>query len=97
MEKYTVYILINSSNKEVFFGYAPDLNRLFAEPLPSELDHWDLRNDSITNPVMIEEDLILEEALSVIRTLQDNALRNPQGKTILLNQAALSHVVQVEE
>ena len=86
MEKYTVYLLINVTLQEVFFGMAGNLNES-VDTLPPEIAHWDLLNHHISNPVMIEEALAFEEAAATIRTLQEKALKNPQGKTILLNRS----------
>lgn len=86
MRNYTVYVLINVSLQEVFFGLTGNLEKIFSD-MPAELAHWDLKEHHISNAVMIEEDLPHAEALSTIRTLQENALKNPQGKTILLNTA----------
>ena len=86
MEKYTVYLLINVTLQEVFFGMAGNLNES-VDSLPPEIAHWDLQNHHISNPVTIEEALAFEEAVSTIRTLQEKALKNPQGKTILLNRS----------
>ena len=86
MEKYTVYLLINVTLQEVFFGMTGNPNES-ADTLPPEIAHWDLLNHHISNPVMIEEALAFEEAVSTIRTLQEKALKNPQGKTILLNRS----------
>ena len=86
MEKYTVYLLINVTLQEVFFGMAGDLNES-VDSLPPEIAHWDLLNHHISNPVMIEEALAFEEAVSTIRSLEEQALKNPQGKTILHNRS----------
>ena len=86
MEKYTVYLLINVTLQEVFFGMTEDLNES-VDSLPPEIAHWDLLNHHISNPVMIEEALALEEAVSTIRSLEEKALKNPQGKTILHNRS----------
>ncbi len=86
MEKFTVYLLINVTLQEVFFGMTGDLNES-VDALPPEIAHWDLLNHHISNPVMIEEALALEEAVSTIRSLEEKALKNPQGKTILLNRS----------
>lgn len=85
MRKYIVYLLINRSKEEVFFGLTEDLNSIFAE-CPPEIAHWNLREDFITNPVMIEEELLQKNAVSLIHELQEKSLRNPQGKKILINQ-----------
>lgn len=83
MERYTVYLLINTSVQEVFFGYTIDLNKPCS--IPEEITHWDFRNHNISNPVMMEEDLLLEEAVTLIADLQEKTLRNPQGKTLVPN------------
>ncbi len=86
MEKYTVYLLINVTLQEVFFGMAGGLNESVEAP-PPEIAHWDLSNHHISNPVMIEEELLQEEAVSAIRDLEEKARKNPQGKTILHNRS----------
>ena len=86
MEKYTVYLLINVTLQEVFFGMTGNVNES-ADALPPEIAHWDLLNHHISNPVMIEEALAFEEAVSTIRSLEEKALKNPQGKTILHNRS----------
>ena len=86
MKKYTVYLLINVTLQEVFFGMAGNPNEN-VDALPPEIAHWDLLNHHISNPVMIEEALAFEDAVSTIRALQEKALKNPQGKTILLNRS----------
>jgi len=86
MEKYTVYLLINVTLQEVFFGMTENVNES-ADSLPPEIAHWDLLNHHISNPVMIEEELLQEEAVSAIRDLEEKARKNPQGKTILHNRS----------
>ena len=85
METYTVYLLINSSVQEVYFGLTENLNATGCT-LPEEIRHWDLCKHYISNPVMIEEDLTMEAALLLIEELQEKTLRNPQGKTLILHK-----------
>ena len=85
-EKYTVYLLVNSTLQEVYFGMCVDLNKGIDE-LPGEIAHWEFGRHYISNAVMIEEDLAEEAAFEVIREVQEKSLRNPQGKTILLNRS----------
>lgn len=87
MEHFTVYLLINTSIQEVYFGYAEDLNS--EASIPPEIRHWDFREHNISNPVMIEEKLLLEEAVALIGDLQERTLRNPQGKTLVPNEKTL--------
>lgn len=84
MQKYIIYVLINVSLQEVFFGITTALEQILTD-VPPEMAHWDLNDHHISNPVIIEEELLFPEAVSTLRTLQENALENPQGKTILLN------------
>ncbi|MBR2373419.1 MAG: hypothetical protein IKA87_04235 [Lentisphaeria bacterium] len=63
-----------------------DLDGIFSD-LPVEVAHWEPESHHISNAVMIESDLSQADAISTIRTLQENALRNPQGKKILINTA----------
>ena len=86
MEKYTVYLLVNSTLQEVYFGMCVDLNRGIDE-LPAEIVHWKFGDHYISNAVMIEEELSETEAYEVIREVQEKSLRNPQGKQILLNRS----------
>lgn len=87
MELFTVYLLINTSIQEVYFGYTKDLNS--AGSIPAEISHWDFREHNISNPVMIEEKLLPEEAVALIGDLQEKTLRNPQGKTLVPNEKTL--------
>lgn len=84
MQKYIVYVLINVSLQEVFFGITAALEQIAAD-VPPEMAHWDLNDHHISNPVIIEEELLIQDAVAALRILQENALKNPQGKTILLN------------
>ena len=84
MEKYAVYVLINVSLQELFFGFAEMEKEI--EALPPEIAHWDTENHRI-DPVILEEALLLEEAAAAVWALQEKALRDPQGKTVLLNRS----------
>ena len=86
MEKYAVYVLVNSTLQEVYFGISADLNQSVDE-LPPEITHWEFGVHAVSNAVMVEEDLEKEAAFELVRELQEKSLRNPQGKTILLNLA----------
>ena len=87
MKKYVVYLFVNISLQEVFFGMAVSSGADDAE-VPPEISHWDFCTHAIANPVMIEEDISEEEARTLIRELQEKGLKNPQGKKILMNTAA---------
>ena len=69
MKKYQVYIVINVTCQEVYFGAMSEaLEELFASVNPPELSHWEF-----------------EEALADLLDLEEKALANPQGKKILHN------------
>ena len=87
MKEYVVYLFVNISLQEVFFGMADNSDRSSAE-LPGEISHWDFCSHAIANPVMIEEGISEDEARLLIRELQEKSLKNPQGKKILMNPAA---------
>jgi hypothetical protein len=87
MEKYAVYVLVNISLQEVYFGLSGDVNQAVDE-LPCEIRHWEFGEHSISNAVIVEEDLLYEKALEVIRDLQEKSMKNPQGKKILINCTA---------
>ena len=87
MEKYAVYVLVNISLQEVYFGLSGNVNQS-ADELPCEIRHWEFGGHSISNAVIIEEDLLFEKALEVIRDLQEKSMNNPQGKKILINRIA---------
>ena len=88
MEKYSVYLLINRSLEEVFFGMISSGGSDDGE-LPPEIGHWDWCNHAIANPVMMSEELLFEEAVREISTLQESVKKNPQGKTLLENRSVL--------
>lgn len=87
MKKYMVYLFVNISLQEVFFGMADGSDPGNAE-VPDEISHWDFSTHAIANPVMIEEDISEEKARGLIADLQEKSLKNPQGKKILMNRAA---------
>jgi len=84
-ERFFVYLLINNSCREVFFGVTVSF-QLLGESLPEEIRHWRIGYDEIISPVIIEEDLTQEEALAVLQEVQEKAIRDPQGRTILRNR-----------
>ena len=88
MEKYSVYLLMNRSLEEVFFGMIKSCGA-DDEELPGEIAHWDWRNHAISNPVMMAEELLFDEAICEIRTLQESVKKNPQGKKLLENKSIL--------
>ena len=88
MEKYSVYLLINRSLEEVFFGMVKT-GSTSDEKLPEEISHWDWCRHAIANPVMMSEELLFDEAVREIRTLQESVQKNPQGKTLLENKTIL--------
>lgn len=88
METFSVYLLINRSLEEVFFGMVKN-GGAGNEELPGEIGHWDWCNHAIANPVMMAEELLFEDAVNEIRTLQENVKKNPQGKTLLENRSIL--------
>ena len=86
MNKYQVYIVINVTCQEVYFGAMSEaLEELFAAVNPPELSHWELEQHHISVPVLISRDLSFEEALADLLDLEEKALANPQGKKILHN------------
>lgn len=85
-EKYNVYLLINRTLEEVFFGCVKTVSSDDAV-LPAEIAHWEWQTHAIANPVIMAEDLSLTEAVEEIRTLQISVQRNPQGKTLLENKS----------
>ncbi|MBR2363677.1 MAG: hypothetical protein IKA79_00610 [Lentisphaeria bacterium] len=86
MKKYQVYIVINVTCQEVYFGaMSEELEELFASVHPPELSHWELEQHHISVPVLISRDLSFEEALADLLDLEEKALANPQGKKILHN------------
>ncbi|MBR2873822.1 MAG: hypothetical protein IKB99_10030 [Lentisphaeria bacterium] len=85
-ETFSVYLLMNRSLEEVFFGMVCTGGGS-SEELPPELVHWDWINHAISNPVMMAEELLYEDAVSEIRTLQESVKKNPQGKNLLENRS----------
>ena len=86
MKKYQVYIVINVTCQEVYFGaMSESLEELFATVHPPELAHWELSEQHISVPVLISGDLSMEEAIVELSDLETKALANPQGKKILHN------------
>ena len=88
MEKYSVYLLINRSLEEVFFGMVKTSGSQ-DEELPGEISHWDWCSHAIANPVMMSEELLHDEAVREIAALQESVRKNPQGKTLLENRSIL--------
>lgn len=86
MEKYMVYLFVNSSLREVYFGMNETASAGSAE-LPPEISHWDFCNHAICPPVMIEEGISEQDARLLILELQEKTCRDPQGKTLLVNLA----------
>ena len=87
-EKFSVYLLMNRSLEEVFFGMVC-IGGGADEELPSEIAHWDWQNHAIANPVMMAEELLFDEAVCEICTLQEKVKQNPQGKTLLENKSVV--------
>ena len=86
MKKYQVYIVINVTCQEVYFGAMSEaLEELFATVHPPELAHWNLTEHHISVPVLISGELSSGEALAELADLETKALANPQGKKILHN------------
>ena len=89
MEKtYSVYLIMNRTLEELFFGHVDNSGTQEAE-LPSEIAHWDWCGHAIANPVIMAENMSCEEALCEIRSLQEKVKADPQGKKLLENSAAL--------
>lgn len=86
MEEFVVYVFVNITLQEVYFGMNSSANTEEAQ-LPEEICHWDFCSHAIANPVMVETGISEQQAVAVIRELQIKALGNPQGKKILLNRA----------
>ena len=85
-EKYIVYILINVTCQEVYFGMThKTAEDIFVSVFPVETSHWDLKHHHISVPVLISKDLSREDALADLKDLEEKALKNPQGKKILHN------------
>lgn len=85
-EKYNVYLLMNRTLEEVFFGCVNTAGSGDAE-FPAEIAHWEWQTHAIANPVIMAEGLTFAEAAEEIRTLQISVLKNPQGKTLLENKS----------
>ena len=86
MEKYQVYIVINVSIQEVYFGVTEcSLDDIFVSVHPSETAHWDQKEHHISVPVLISSGLSFKEALVDLLDLEEKAFANPQGKKILHN------------
>lgn len=86
MEKYQVYIVINVTLQEVYFGISQEeLSEIFSTIHPAETRHWQLASHHISVPVLISKDLSYNEALAELKELEEKALANPQGKRILHN------------
>lgn len=85
-EKYNVYLLMNRTLEEVFFGCVNTVSSSDAD-LPSEIAHWQWQTHAIANPVIMAEGLTFAEAAEEIRTLQISVQKNPQGKTLLENKS----------
>lgn len=90
MEKFVVYVFVNITLQEVYFGMNSSAGTDDAQ-LPEEILHWDFCSHAIANPVMMETGISKTEAVAVIRELQEKALRNPQGKTILMNRLVMGN------
>ena len=88
METYSVYLLINRSLEEVFFGMVKTSGSQ-DEELPGEISHWDWCNHAIANPVMMTEKVLFDEAVKEILSLQESVKKNPQGKILLENRSVL--------
>ena len=88
METYSVYLLINRSLEEVFFGMVKS-SGTDNEELPCEIAHWDWCNHAIANPVMMTEKVLFDEAVKEILSLQESVKKNPQGKILLENKSVL--------
>lgn len=86
MEEFVVYVFVNITLQEVYFGMNAS-NKTEEAQLPEEISHWDFTSHAIANPVMVETGISEKEAVSIIHELQTKALRNPQGKKILMNRA----------
>lgn len=87
MNKYSVYILINVTCQEVYFGTSDmPLEEIFETVFPEETVHWDLKNHHISVPVLISKDLSMQEAVADLKDLEEKAFKNPQGKKILHNK-----------
>ena len=86
MDEFMVYVFVNITLQEVYFGMNCS-TKADETQLPEEICHWDFYTHAIANPVMVETGISEKEAAAVIQELQEKALRNPQGKKILLNRA----------
>lgn len=86
MKKYQVYIVINVTCQEVYFGAMTEaLEELFVSVYPREVSHWDLDKHHVSVPVLISRELTFDEAIADLSDLETKALANPQGKKILHN------------
>ena len=85
-EKYNVYLLMNRTLEEVFFGCVNTAASSDAD-LPAEIAHWQWQTHAIANPVIMAEGLSRTEAVEEIRSLQISVQKNPQGKTLLENRS----------
>ena len=96
MDEFVVYVFVNITLQEVYFGMCADVNQEI-DALPSEITHWEFGTHYISNAVIIEEELSELEAFEVIREVQEKSLRNPQGKKILLNLSVPGKTPPAEE